>query len=292
MNYDKLLLATLSQDAFYSVNKSLVKNIGIVPALVLSHLIDKKKYFALVNQLDNEGGFFLSAKKIREEIKKENINVIEFELGIGEVARRSSFRVLEKKRLLKIQKKGHPARHYYYLNSEKIFNLISDSPTESHATSGVDVSRSSPTESHATYNKNKEQKQIIKTERENSLSEIRKEIALEEKELSFVNIGKLFEQELNSIRQKYIRDPRKEQYAINNFMLSNLEPTDVIELLRKLIDIKAAIHSKTLKDQYLLGCCYNIADLYSYRAKIENAYSIINAVSQYAYVNKSSGGFE
>lgn len=175
MNHDKLLLSTLSQDAFYQVNKSLVSNIGIVPAMVLSYLIDKKKYFALVNQLDNEGGFFLSAKKIREKENKENINAVEYELGIGEVARRSSYRVLEKKNLLRIAKKGHPARHYYYLNSENILNLISSSPTQSHATSYTDTNATSPTQSHATYNKNKEQQQTIKTL---TLSEQLKELAI------------------------------------------------------------------------------------------------------------------
>jgi len=163
MNYDKLLLSTLSQDAFYQVNKELVIKLGIVPALVLSYLIDKKKYFMSVGQLDDDGGFFLSAKKIREKEKKENINVLEYELGIGEVARRSSYRALEKKSLIRIAKKGHPARHYYYVNSENVFNLISSSPTQSHATSDTQSSLSSPTQSHATYNKNKEQEQINKS---------------------------------------------------------------------------------------------------------------------------------
>lgn len=62
MNLEKLLLATLSQDAYYQVNKQLVKELGFTTAIVLSFLIDKYKYFLKEGQLDNQGGFFLSAK--------------------------------------------------------------------------------------------------------------------------------------------------------------------------------------------------------------------------------------
>lgn len=166
MNLEKLLLATLSQDAYYQVNKQLVKELGFTAAIVLSFIIDKYKYFMQENKLDSQGGFFLSAKKLNEETGEENLNVVEFELGIGEVARRSSFRILTQKGLIRIEKKGHPARHHYYINSENILNLLSSptdtevtSPTQSHVTSGMTTEVTSPTDTEVTYNKNKEEEQ-------------------------------------------------------------------------------------------------------------------------------------
>ncbi|HMW08027.1 MAG TPA: hypothetical protein PK079_26265 [Leptospiraceae bacterium] len=166
MNLEKLLLATLSQDAYYQVNKQIVKELGFTTAIVLSFLIDKYKYFLKEGQLDNQGGFFLSAKKLNEETGNENLNVVEFELGIGEVARRSSFRVLTQKGLIRIEKKGHPARHHYYINSANILQVLS-SPTDTKVTSGMTTNTTSPTDtkvtsgmtSAVTYNKNKEEEQ-------------------------------------------------------------------------------------------------------------------------------------
>lgn len=160
MNYDILLLATLSQDAFYLVNKKLVRKVGLVPALVLSFLFDKYKYYYSQSQLDSENGFYLKSKT-----KK---HLVESELKLGRVARRSAFSELEKKKLLKIKKKGHPARFYYYLNHELILNLISE--VETTLTSGVQTSLSSEVETTPTYNKNIEQEQKTKTYTETSTS--------------------------------------------------------------------------------------------------------------------------
>lgn len=159
MNYDKLLLSTLSQDAYYLVNKELVRKLGVIPSLTLSLLIDKYKYFKKENKLDSQGGFFLSAKKT-----KKQINIIEQELKIARSARRTAFDVLKKNNLAKIIKKGNPAQYHYYLNFKSILNILS-SEDELTPLSEVDHNPSSEVKSSPLYNKNKEQKQINNAEK-------------------------------------------------------------------------------------------------------------------------------
>lgn len=159
MNYDKLLLSTLSQDAYYLVNKELVRKLGVIPSLTLSLLIDKYKYFKKENKLDSQGGFFLSAKKT-----KKQINIIERELKIARSARRTAFDVLKKNNLAKIIKKGNPAQYHYYLNFKSILGILS-SEDELTPLSQDEVNPSSEVESSPLYNKNKEQKQINNAEK-------------------------------------------------------------------------------------------------------------------------------
>ena len=159
MNYDKLLLSTLSQDAYYLVNKELVRKLGVIPSLTLSLLIDKYKYFKKENKLDSQGGFFLSAKKT-----KKQINIIEQELKIARSARRTAFDVLKKNNLAKITKKGNPAQYHYYLNFKSILGILS-SEDELTPLSQDEVNPSSEVESSPLYNKNKEQKQINNAEK-------------------------------------------------------------------------------------------------------------------------------
>lgn len=159
MNYDKLLLSTLSQDAYYLVNKELVRKLGVIPSLTLSLLIDKYKYFKKENKLDSQGGFFLSAKKT-----KKQINIIEQELKIARSARRTAFDVLKKNNLAKIIKKGNPAQYHYYLNFKSILGILS-SEDELTPLSQDEVNPSSEVESSPLYNKNKEQKQINNAEK-------------------------------------------------------------------------------------------------------------------------------
>lgn len=96
----------LSSDAHWNVNKAIAKHIGIVPTILLMELIFcRKKY--------GQDEFYETAEKL-EEI-----------LGIGEDARRSATKVLVNHGLLTMNRKGTPARWFYILNDDKIFELFS-----------------------------------------------------------------------------------------------------------------------------------------------------------------------
>ena len=274
MNYDKLLLATLSQDAFFLVNKSLVRKIGGIPAITLSFLIDKYKYYSQENQLDSEKGFYLKSKK-------EKLNLIESELKIGRTARRSAFTVLEKKKLLNIRKKGHPARFFYYLNHEAILNLISEvdicitSEVETNLTSEVDIcitsevetNLTSEVETNLTYNKNREQKQIIKTEKETSLS--------------YLNLKSKFAEKLKAKNIQYI-ESRKEYGSISLMQELKIEPKEILDM----VDILEEVKKNNPNDRFLQGICFTMSHLVSYRANIYNAHNAQSVNKEYSELDK------
>lgn len=266
MNYDKLLLATLSQDAFFLVNKSLVRKIGGIPAITLSFLIDKYKYYNQENQLDSEKGFYLKSKK-------EKSNLIESELKIGRTARRSAFTVLEKKKLLIIRKKGHPARFFYYLNHEAILNLISEvdicitSEVETNPTSKVGLHLSSEVETNPTYNKNREQKQIIKTEKETSLS--------------YMNLKSKFAEKLKSKNIQYF-ESRKEYGSISLMQELKIEPQEILAM----VDILETVKKNNPNDKFLQGICFTMSHLVSYRANIYNAHNAQSVNKEYSELDK------
>jgi hypothetical protein len=96
----------LSSDAHWNVNKAIAKKIGIVPTILLMELIFcRKKY--------GQDEFFETAEKL-EQI-----------LGIGEDARRSATKALVNLGLVTMTRKGTPARWFYILNDDKIFEIFS-----------------------------------------------------------------------------------------------------------------------------------------------------------------------
>ena len=251
MNYDNLLLSTLSQDAYYLVNKELVRKLGVIPSLTLSLLIDKYKYFKKENKLDSQGGFFLSAKKT-----KKQINIIEQELKIARSARRTAFDVLKKNNLVKIIKKGNPAQYHYYLNFKSILNILS-SGDELTPLSEVETNLSSGDELTPLYNNNKEQKQTIRTKEENSLS--------------YLNLKSKFAEKLKSKNIQYF-ESRKEYGSISLMQELKIEPQEILDM----VDILEVVKKNNPNDKFLQGICFTMSHLVSYRANIYNALSKIN----------------
>ena len=54
----------LSQSAWWILNKSLTKKIGIDASLILSDLISKQEYYESINKLEDDGSFFNERDKI------------------------------------------------------------------------------------------------------------------------------------------------------------------------------------------------------------------------------------
>lgn len=96
---------------------------------------------------------------------------------------------------------------------------------------------------------------------------------------SFLNLRSQLKERIESLGQRYISNDSKENTAINNWMLAGCQPVDVLDTFNKLVKIKEAIRRGQIKDMFLLGACYTISDLYSYRAKIENISQLLAPVA-------------
>lgn len=101
----KLLSKTISKNAYWALNKQLVRNLGLEAALILQHIIDLQDVFK------------------KNEIFQSQPNMAE-ELGITEYAVKNKIVELSKAGYINIVKKGVPCKNYYSTNDEKIIDIL------------------------------------------------------------------------------------------------------------------------------------------------------------------------
>lgn len=122
MNYKALVIGTLSQDSFVSVNKKLAKQLGFVEAGLLSELIFTYKGVRENKAFFDEGKqgewFYLTQAKVEEQL---GLKRREHENAVKNLAAAS---VIFKKKM------GLPAKSYYLINWEKIGELLSEEAPE------------------------------------------------------------------------------------------------------------------------------------------------------------------
>ena len=101
----KLLNKTLGKNAYWTLNKQLVKSIGLEATLILQHIIDLQSVFK------------------KDEIFQAQPDMAK-ELGITEYAIKNRIVELSKLELISVIKKGVPAKNYYSVNEDKIIEII------------------------------------------------------------------------------------------------------------------------------------------------------------------------
>ncbi len=128
-----LIIELLSQDGYYTLNKKLVKLIGLENAFLLSFFIDKYKFF--------NDEFFYTKENILNETR------------LTEYSLNSSLRFLKDNDLITIIKKGCPAKNYYNINFNEIQNLLEDdtvAQSKNNASSSIETTDTSDTENNIT----------------------------------------------------------------------------------------------------------------------------------------------
>ena len=101
----KLLSKTVGKNSYWSLNKQLVRNIGLEATLILQHIIDLQEVF-------KKNEIFQSQPAMAEE------------LGITEYAVKNKIVELSKAGYINIVKKGVPCKNYYSTNDDKIIDII------------------------------------------------------------------------------------------------------------------------------------------------------------------------
>lgn len=160
----KSLKKLIGNQAHWTLNKELVKKIGLVETLVLQHLID-------LNENIFDGEFYQQMDRIAEE------------LTIGEWKVKECIKTLKDRNLIIIEKKGMPAKNYYKINGKEIIELMikdelqqvsrkspnkSELPqlVENHLTSEVKIN--SQVDRFSTDKEKKQEQEINKNKKDNS----------------------------------------------------------------------------------------------------------------------------
>jgi biotin operon repressor len=101
----KLLSKTIGKTAYWSLNKEMVKSIGLESTLILQHIID-------LQELHKRDEVFQSQPDMANE------------LGISEYSVKNKIVDLTKAGYINVVKKGVPCKNFYTTNDDKIINIL------------------------------------------------------------------------------------------------------------------------------------------------------------------------
>lgn len=144
----QLLTTVLTTNGYIAVNKTLIKKIGLDEAVILGELLTEYTYWQENNLLEND--MFYSTQENLEE-----------NTGLNVYFQRKALQKLKEFNIIDIAKIGMPARNFFKINFEQLFNVL----TTSRATSAQQVvqpvhlnnnknTNNKPTNSNILFNNN------------------------------------------------------------------------------------------------------------------------------------------
>ena len=109
---NKYALEIFSSDAYFTINKNLLRYYGPDVAIFLSNLIDKYKYFLNKDLLIEDKWFFLTNE---HQIEQTGLTIIKLQ---------NCKNILRKDNIIKTTRKGLPAKEYYAINFNNLLETI------------------------------------------------------------------------------------------------------------------------------------------------------------------------
>ena len=164
------MLQLIASSSFLTVNMAIAKQVGNDAAILLAELASSQVYFEN-NGMLTDGMFF------------ETVELIEDRTNLTKYQQAKAVKVLEESGILRTKLKGIPAKRYFFVDGEKIVELVDHKKSENLTTG---CQKTSPQEvkkldrNNKRYNKNREtiidKNNIVS---ESSLSEPAKEKVLD-----------------------------------------------------------------------------------------------------------------
>lgn len=162
----KHITRTVSNQAFWQINKHLHRILGLRTTLLLQHFID------------------LQTKVFKGEEFYQSYNQIQKELCLTEHAIKESIKKLNEEKVLSVIKKGMPAKNYYLVDLTRVEELLSLDLEKSPDKSEVVLSNENQLTSEVKTNPQVDKKSPDKlsenhlTNKRNNKKELKKEIKL------------------------------------------------------------------------------------------------------------------
>lgn len=119
MNSKELSRSILKTDSFLSINKKILKQIGIIPTILLTDLISKEEYFYKKNQTTKDGFFYNTMENIEEDTtlspkqQRRALSILE------------EFNLIKTKLIAKTPQKNYKPIKHFKLNYDEIISLLS-----------------------------------------------------------------------------------------------------------------------------------------------------------------------
>lgn len=109
------LLKLLASSNYISVNKTLIKTVGLEEAIILGELCSEYEYWLEDNKLTEDGMFYCTSSKMEENT------------GLSEYQQRKAIRTLENLDILITKLKGLPATKYFMINESMLWSFLQTS---------------------------------------------------------------------------------------------------------------------------------------------------------------------
>lgn len=110
----------LSRDNYLTVNKRIMRAIGLSEAIMLSELCYRRQFLARADQLTEDGFFYATVEDVEEETT------------LSDYAQRKVLEKLSDLGIIKVERRGLPARRYICIYEDALQSLI-DSATSDDA---------------------------------------------------------------------------------------------------------------------------------------------------------------
>lgn len=106
------IISIISRKSYITVNKTLMKEYGLMEAVLLGELAGEYEYWAANGGLTDDGYFFSTIENVQEETT----------LTVKQ--QRKAIDSLKKRGVLDVRVKGQPSKRYFKINESAIYNLL------------------------------------------------------------------------------------------------------------------------------------------------------------------------
>lgn len=112
------ILKLIASDSFITVNKEVIKKVGLVEAVILGELASEFDYWTKNNGITEDGYFFSTIENIEDKTT------------LSEHQQRKALNTLKENGIIDIKVKGLPAKRYIKINESAILALFEDNAKE------------------------------------------------------------------------------------------------------------------------------------------------------------------
>ena len=112
------LLKLISSDSFITLNKELIRAVGLEEAIILGELASELDYWQKNNGLTEDGYFFSTVENVEEKTT------------LSDYKQRKALNSLQKLGLIELDVRGIPPKRYIKLNEQKIVDLFKNSSSK------------------------------------------------------------------------------------------------------------------------------------------------------------------
>ena len=120
-----LAIEAFKSSGYLIVNKTLIKKLGVFPAILLSNYIDKHIYFK-EKFPEADGWFYLTHQQQKEQLNINEHSIIK------------SKQFLIDKKIIESQKRGIPSKEYLHIDFKVLINELTDTILDPLKTGGLD----------------------------------------------------------------------------------------------------------------------------------------------------------